>query len=185
MKNSNIETKTYKLSLFKLLRKKLLWLFVIASLLFCAFAIWFDRGADLILIPLFFVFLVGGAILGLVFYSPWYINFILNDWGKELHIDKQRKELFLKKGEEQKTLHFSEIDCVRKFDNGSCRNPWFYYRIRLKEPNDYVFFISRLTVENLEKELDTIPFYYTEECSVFIPNWKKPSKRTVIEKDRR
>ncbi len=173
----------YKFTIFKYLLKEVLWIMVIA-LLISLFIVTLEKNSDFFNY-IFCLYFWGGIFACAVFFVPWDINYIFNDWGKELHIDKRRQELLLKKGREEIFLRFSEIDCVRKYHNRSARFPRTYYRIRLKKPNDYVFFISRLTVENLEKEMETVTFYYTEEAFALIPNWKVPSKRTLIEKDTR
>jgi len=172
----------YKFSILRFIRKELLWGLVINFVISCLFSTYGGR----VNIGEFFFYFSFLTFLLLAIRSPWHINYIFNDWGKELHIDKRRKEMFLKKGEDEMFLPFSEIDCVRKFHNGKFlnRNQQWHYRIHLKEPRDYVFFISHLSAENLEKELETevIPFYRSLRGGAFIPNWKIPSKRTLTEK---
>ena len=181
------ELKIYKLTFLKFIQKEILPFLIVGFLFACLVAI-LEKDTDYLLDITSIVFF-GCIFLCFTIFSPWYINYIFNDWGKELHIDKARKELFLRRGKEKIYLRFSEIDSVRKFHNGTLlnRNRRHYYRIRLKAPNDYVFFISHLTVENLEKEFDTeiVPIYYSEECCAFIPNWKMPNKRTLTDKDTR
>lgn len=99
----------YKFTVFKYLLKEVLWIMVIALLISLLIVI-LEKNS-VFFIHIFCLYFFGGIFACAVFLAPWDINYIFNDWGKELHIDKQRQELLLKKGREEIFLRFSEIDC--------------------------------------------------------------------------
>jgi hypothetical protein len=101
-----------------------------------------------------------------------HLNYLHNDKGKLLEINKSKHSITIYEGLQKIEIHFKDIDKIEKyFINSLFRlsfRSYYYYRIILRDKSSC--YISRLTIEEFENKIDNLKF---EFINVFYPFIKK------------